>query len=102
MTQLSSNKVAQHLDISVTTLNNWYHWYENKQFEKPADMPELPAFSRAGARGPRYWNSADLPKLEAFRDWLPKGRGGVMGDWNARFWGARGQRAIKNKKAFRE
>ena len=65
-------------------------------------MPELPDFKREGTRGPRYWNQEDLPKLQAFRDWLPKGRGGVMGDWNARFWGARGKRAIKNKKAFRE
>lgn len=102
MTQLSSNKVAQYLDISVATLNNWYKWFRNEDFEKPADIPALPQYKRDGARGPRYWNSADLPELQAFRDWLPKGRGGVMGDWNARFWGARGQRAIKNKKAFRE
>lgn len=100
---LSSNKVAQALDISVSTLNNWYKWTAACHEELPEGMPVLPVYVQHTPRGPRYWNEEDISQLEAFRDWLPKGRGGVMGTWNARFWGARGKRALKNKQqAFNE
>lgn len=95
--QLTSNKVAQALDISVSTLNNWYKWDACAGAERPKDMPALPKYVQHTERGPRYWNEEDIPALQAFRDSIPKGRGGVMGKWNARFWGARGQRALKNK-----
>ena len=39
----------------------------------------------------------DLLQLEVFKVWLPKGRGGVMGEVSARYWGERGERARKNK-----
>ena len=97
MTQLSSNKVAQHLDISVATLNNWYKWYNNLEFKKPENTPELPSYTQQGKRGTRYWDKKDLPKLVQFKKWMPRGRAGVMGDSNAQFWGERGKRALRNK-----
>lgn len=97
MKKLTATKVTQHLDISVATLNNWYKWYNNQDYIKPKDTPELPMFEQNGKRAIRYWKEEDLPKLIKFRDWLPKGRGGVMGDYSARFWGDRGERALKNK-----
>ena len=98
MNKLTATKVAQYLDISVPTLNNWYKWYNNPEYEKPKDTPELPAYTQQGKRGTRYWDKADLPKLMKFKKWIPRGRAGVMGDYNAQFWGERGKRALKNKK----
>ncbi len=95
--KLTATKVTQYLDISVPTLNNWYKWYNNPQYEKPKDIPELPAYTQQGKRGTRYWDEDDLPKLMKFKEWLPRGRAGIMGEYNARFWGDRGVRALKNK-----
>ena len=94
---LTATKVAQYLDISVPTLNNWYKWYGNSEYEKPAGTPNLPAYTQQGKRGTRYWDKADLPKLVKFKKWVPRGRAGIMGDYNAQFWGERGKRALKNK-----
>lgn len=89
MKKLTANKVAQHLDISVVTLSNWYKWQEGSQYEKPKDFPKLPEYERHGSRGARYWNEEDLPQLEEFQKWIPKGRGGVMGQVSSKFWGAK-------------
>ena len=97
MKKLTATKVTQYLDISVATLNNWYGWYNNPEYIKPKDTPELPAYTQQGKRGTRYWDKADLPKLMKFKKWIPRGRAGIMGDYNARFWGDRGVRALKNK-----
>ena len=95
--KLTATKVAQHLDISVPTLNNWYKWYNNPQYEKPKDVPVLPKYEQNGVRATRYWDSKDLPLLEEFQRWVPRGRAGIMGDYNAQFWGERGKRAFRNK-----
>ncbi len=96
--KMTATKVAHHLDISVSTLNSWYKWYMNDEFDKPKDVPILPKYEQNGIRATRYWDSKDLPLLEAFQSWVPKGRGGMMGAYNARYWGDRGKRALKNKK----
>lgn len=93
----NANKIAQFLDISVGTLNVWYKWYEDERFEKPEGVPPLPLYEQAGPRRPRYWSEDVLLDLKRFKDWLPKGRGGIMGDLNARNWGERGRQAQKNK-----
>jgi hypothetical protein len=96
--KLTATRVAQHLDISVPTLTNWYRWYNNPDYDKPSNVPELPKYEQNGKRATRYWKEEDLPKLIKFRDWVPKGRAGIMGEHNAQFWGDRGKRALKNKK----
>ena len=98
MKKLTATKVAQHLDISMMTLNNWYRWYLDPDTEKPKDMPKLPMYEQSKERAPRYWKESDLPKLKKFQEWIPKGRGGLMGSTNAVYWGERGRRALKNKK----
>ncbi len=95
--KLTANKIAQALDISVITLNNWYNWYLDTSLEKPTNTPPLPPFEQAHERGIRYWDSNDIPALLKFKEWVPKGRAGVMGNYSAKFWGERGKRALKNK-----
>jgi hypothetical protein len=91
---LSASKVAQHLDISVTTLTNWYKWYDEsiRTNTLPSTTPPLPAYLQKTERGPRQWYLQDLPMLESFQKWIPKGRGGLMGDVSSRYWGKRDPR----------
>ncbi len=96
--KLTSSKVCNALDISVRTLNAWYKWYYNQDIEKPPDTPYLPPYQQDSERGVRYWQLGDIVALKAFKQWVPKGRDGVMGAVNYKSWGARGERAMKNKK----
>ena len=98
MEKLTAMKVCQQLDIAPQTLNNWYKWYSSSEFKKPEGMPELPPYEQAGPRAPRFWSEEAVEQLRVFKEWIPKGRGGVMGSYTARFWGSRGKRALKNKK----
>lgn len=95
--RITVNKVAQFLDVSVVTINNWYKWYNNEAFTKPKETPYLPPYQQDHPRGVRYWTEDDLYDLKKFRDWIPRGRGGVMGEQNASYWGERGKRALQNK-----
>ncbi len=97
MRKLTATKVAQHLDITVVTLTNWYTWYNNDKYVKPANTPELPKYEQVHERAARYWNESDLHKLEKFKEWVPKGRNGVMGQLNARFWGDYGKKRLKKQ-----
>lgn len=97
MEKITATKISQFLNISTTTLNSWYKWYNDPTFKKPKDTPYLPPYSQEHPRAPRYWTEDDLYDLRKFKEWIPKGRGGVMGDCNARYWGARGKRALQNK-----
>lgn len=81
-------KLSQYLNVSVPTINIWYKWYYG-DFEKPKNVPELPMFESRGARQTRYWKVEDLPKIKAFKDWLPRGKKGVMGAYTVNFWGKR-------------
>ena len=100
MEKFTAIKVCQQLDISPQTLNNWYRWYVSPDYSKPEGMPELPSYIQNGPRTTRYWTEEGVKKLKQFKDWLPKGRGGVMGEYSARFWGERGKRALENKKVL--
>lgn len=82
---LSATKVTQFLDISQNTLNSWYKWYNDDQYAKPKDTPYLPPYTQAHPRAPRVWNANDLYYLRKFKEWIPKGRGGVMGEYNQRY-----------------
>jgi hypothetical protein len=83
---LTASKVAQCLDISVKTLNNWYIWFYDDNIEKPKDFPKLPDYIQNYPRGPRYWTPEDIIQLKQFQDWRPTGRAGVMGAVSERYY----------------
>lgn len=83
---LTASAVANKLGVSVKTLTNWYKWYNDESIAKPEKFPELPPYKQDSPRSRRYWEKKDLPKLKAFRDWIPKGRNGLMGAINKQFW----------------
>lgn len=84
---LTASKVSQKLDISTRTLDNWYKFYTG-DFDHPDDMPTLPEYIQESVRGPRYWKPEDIKTLKKFKEWIPRGRGGVMGRLNERYWSA--------------
>lgn len=88
---LTACKVSQRLDVSVKTLTNWYKWYYDDTIEKPKDFPALPEYIQDRPNGPRYWLEEDIKQLRKFKNWVPRGRNGVMGRINEVYWS-------KNKK----
>jgi hypothetical protein len=91
---LSATKIAQALDISVVTLTNWYKWYKDANIKKPDNVPVLPGYYQEHDRGPRMWKETDIKALKDFQQWIPKGRGGLMGKVSSQYWG---KRSSKNK-----
>lgn len=83
---LTASKVCNKLDISSRTLDNWYKFYNNSELEKPDNMPDLPEYEQATPRAPRYWKPEDIKQLKKFKEWVPKGRHGVMGRINEMYW----------------
>ncbi len=95
--KLNSTQVSGILNVGVQMINNWYKWYNDDEFEKPKGLPELPMYSQDKPHTRRYWNEEDIIKLIEFKKYLPRGRAGVMGDYNARNWQDRGKQALINK-----
>lgn len=94
---LTASEISYLIGVSIYTLNNWYRWAGDAAFSKPPDAPKLPRYWQGRPRGPRLWKEGDLPLLRLFKEWVPKGRGGVMGQSNSRLWGDRGLRAERNR-----
>ena len=88
---LTASKVANRLDIAVKTLTNWYKWYSDETIEKPEKFPKLPMYTQEHKNGPRYWSESDIEELRKFKEWLPRGRAGVMGAVSCKY------RSSKNK-----
>lgn len=86
MSKLTATDVAHIVGVSVPTLTNWYKWYNDDKYKKPVGTPSLPSYEQIGSRTPRYWDKGDVDKLIKFKEWLPKGRAGVMGEFNSKSW----------------
>lgn len=96
--RLTATKVAQQLGVSNRTLLNWYAWYLNDDIKKEGSIPELPMYEVINNAGTRVWKEEDIPKLVKFKEWVPKGRAGIMGAHNSQYWGKeRRERALQNK-----
>lgn len=78
------------LKVGTATINNWYRWYNNELFTKPADIPTLPKpHKESNAKNSkRYWLSEDVKALIIFKQYISdhKGKKGVMGELNCRGW----------------
>ena len=94
---LSATQVTQRLNISAHTLDTWYKYYGDETLEKPENMPELPVYIQQRPRGPRFWKEFDIATLLAFKQWVPKGRGGVMGRVNERYWSVNYRKPVADK-----
>ena len=83
---LTASEVANKLGVSVKTLTIWYKWYNDSSIQKPKDCPELPMYQQDSPHGKRFWDKKHISKLKKFKNWVPKGRNGLMGSINKQFW----------------
>lgn len=74
----SVEEVAVLIKSSVPTISSWYRWKRLHPEHEMAKM--LPDFERHGPHRARYWHYADIWKLVEFKQALPQGRKGIMGD----------------------
>ena len=76
--QLKIEEVALMLDVSTQTINIWYRWAKENPDNEFAKL--IPMYHQVGPRQTRYWTQSDVWKLIEFRNAIPRGRNGLMGD----------------------
>ncbi len=75
---LNAQEVALLVGCSVYMLNVWYKWKKLHPEHELAKL--LPDYTQAGGRQTRYWKMDDVYKIIEFRQKLPIGRNGILGD----------------------
>ena len=76
--RLRIEEVALLVGVSGQTLNNWYRW---KKIEPEHELAKLlPDYEQVGARQMRLWKREDVWKLIDFKNSIPHGRNGILGD----------------------
>lgn len=75
---LNANETALMVGISVQTLASWYRWKALHPDHQLAAL--LPDFTRIGNRRTRYWTQENIWSLIEFRQSIPRGKNGIMGD----------------------
>lgn len=78
--ELRIEQVAGLVGVSVETLNIWYRFKAKDPDNEYAKL--LPEFKRAGVgkRTARLWKFNDVEKIMVFKQSIPKGRNGVLGE----------------------
>lgn len=75
---LRIEEVALLVKCSTQTLNNWYRWKKSHPTHKLAKL--LPDYQQNGNRQIRYWKKADIWKIVEFKNTIPHGRNGILGE----------------------
>ena len=75
---LNVSEVSLLIGSSIQTIASWYRWKALHPDNELAKV--IPDFTRIGNRRTRYWTQDDVWKLIEFKNSLPQGRNGVMGD----------------------
>lgn len=81
---LKLEEVAVLIGSSGKSINNWYWFKRENPDNEYAKM--LPNYTQEGGRQTRYWKESDIWKLIEFKQAIPKGRGGVMGDITQKYY----------------
>lgn len=92
--RISISKVAQIIGVSTATVKRWYAWYENENYEKPADLV-LPTYIKDG-RGTKYFLPIDIDTFERFKYLINTQYRGAMAEFNAYYqWGQYGTHRLE-------
>ena len=62
---------------SIQTISSWYRWKSLNPDHELAEL--LPDFIRIGNKNTRYWKRSDVYKIIEFKNSIPQGRKGIMG-----------------------
>lgn len=78
MNKVRIEEVALLIGVSSQTLNNWYRW---KRLHPEHDLAKLlPEYEQSSPRQVRLWDRADIWQLVEFKNTIPRGRNGVLGE----------------------
>lgn len=75
---LRIEEVALLVDSSTQTINNWYRWKRLHPEHPLAKI--LPDYTQSGERQKRFWKKSDIWAITEFKNSIPHGRNGVLGD----------------------
>ena len=75
---LTALEVCVLVHCSYNALNYWYGWKGLNPDNEYAKL--LPDFIQTANRQTRYWKREDVAKIIQFRNSVPQGRNGIMGD----------------------
>ena len=76
--KLKIYEAAMLVGVSYRTIENWYMWKRKNPKHELAKL--IPDFQQDGERQTRYWKQSDIPKLIEFKNSIPHGRNGILGD----------------------
>ena len=80
---LNVSEVSLLVGSSIQTIASWYRW---KELHPEHDLAKLiPDYVRQGNRRTRYWNRDDVWRLVEFKNSIPQGRNGIMGEITQRY-----------------
>ena len=75
---LNVSEVSLLVGASIQTITSWYKW---KSLHPEHELAKLiPDYTRVGNRRTRYWKQSDVWSLKQFKENIPQGRNGIMGD----------------------
>jgi hypothetical protein len=75
---LRIEEVALLVGTSTQTINNWYRWKKTNPEHPLAKL--LPDYNQDGDRQMRLWKNSDIWSIVEFKNTIPHGRNGILGD----------------------
>lgn len=75
---LRIEEVALLVGASTQTINNWYRWKKKNPEHQLAKL--LPDYIQEGNRQMRFWKNSDIWSIVEFKNNIPHGRNGILGD----------------------
>lgn len=75
---LRIEEVALLVGASTQTINNWYRWKKLNPDHSLAKL--LPDYTQEGIRQMRFWKKSDVWAIVEFKNSIPHGRNGILGD----------------------
>lgn len=85
-TMLRIESVAAQLDVNYNTINRWYWFKEMHPENEYAKMLPNYVWQRNNRRMTRFWKQSDIEKLRKFKEALPKGKHGILGDVTQKYY----------------
>lgn len=71
-------EVALLVGTSTQTINNWYRWKKLNPEHPLAEL--LPDYIQKNPRQTRLWRNSDIYSIVEFKNKIPRGRNGILGD----------------------
>ena len=75
---LRVEEVAFVIGASTQTINIWYRWKKHNPDNEYAKI--LPDYVQTAKRQTRFWRESDIWALVEFKNAIPHGRKGILGD----------------------